>query len=108
MTVYIVYCTGKPDRPENLKLTATAVSLTIEWDRGFNGGLLQTFHLGYGGSQQPIQDDNPVENDHYTVRLGDGEGIRESTDYTVSLYAANMLGDSSTLRETIRTKGRLN
>ncbi len=71
----IVHRTGKPDRPDNLKLTATAVSLTVEWDRSFNGGLLQTFHLGYGGSQQPIQDDNLVENYHYAVRLGTDEGI---------------------------------
>ena len=94
--------------PGELKLTATAASVMVEWKRGFSGGLQQTFHLECAGNTLQIPDDQPAGEDYYTVRLGEEDGIGESTTYTVLLYAENELGNSSMLQENITTKGSPN
>ena len=91
--------------PEELRLTATAASVTVEWKRGFNGGSQQTFHLECAGTTLQIPDDQPAGEDYYTVRLGEEDGIGESTTYTVLLYAENELGESNRLQEKVTTKG---
>ena len=88
-----------------MKLTATAASITVEWKRGFSGGPQQTFHLQWAGTEQWIPDHQPPGEDHYTVRLGEEEGIEGSETYTVLLYAENILGNSNVLQETVTTKG---
>ena len=89
-----------PDPPTNMMLSVTAVSLTVEWDRGWDGGSPQTFHLVYDGNEQIIPDNDPSGNGHYSVKLS-GE---ESTQYTVTLYARNSEGTSSEQTKTATTK----
>ena len=91
-----------------MRLTATAASVTVEWKRGFNGGSQQTFRLECAGTTLQIPDDQPAGEDYYTVRLGEEDGIGESTTYTVLLYAQNDLGESNRVQETITTKGSTN
>ena len=95
-------------QPEDLKLTATAVSIMVEWKRGFSGGSQQTFHLEYAETKLLIPDDQPAGEDYYIVRLGEEDGIEESTAYMVLLYAETELGESNMLQETITTKGSTN
>ena len=95
-------------QPEELKLTATATSITVEWKRGFNGGSQQTFYLQYAGTELVIHDNQPAGEDYYTVRLGEEDGVKQSTSYTVLLYAETELGESNRLQETITTKGSTN
>ncbi len=83
----------------------TAVSLTVDWDRGWDGGSTQTFHLSYGNKEQLLSD-NPNGNEHYTVTLGEADGIEESTQYTVSLYASNSEGSSTAVTDVATTKGK--
>ena len=81
----------------------TAVSVTVEWDSGWDGGSPQTFYLAYDSNEQIIPDDDPNGNGHYSVRL-DAE---ESTQYAVTLYAKNSQGSSSVKIETATTKRKL-
>ena len=81
----------------------TAVSLTVEWDRGWDGGLPQRFHVMYDSKEQIIRDNDPDGNGHYSARL-DAE---ESTRYTVSLYATNSKGSSSVKTATTITNREL-
>ena len=81
----------------------TAVSLTIEWVRGWNGGSPQTFHLQYGINKHERPDDDPNGDGHYSIRLA----AEESTRYTVSLYATNSKGSSSVKTATATTNREL-
>ena len=105
LSVTLPLCSCKPEAPEEMKLTATAVSITVEWKRGFDGGPQQTFHLQCAGTEQRIPDHRPPGEDHYTVRLGEEDDIEGSEKYKVLLYAENSLGNSSVLQETVTTKG---
>lgn len=84
-----------------MNLAVTAVSLTIEWDRGWNGGLAQTFYMSYLDKSETIPDTGV----HYEVKLREDDGIRDSTEYTVSLYAENTKGPSTAVTKTATTKG---
>ena len=88
-----------------MQLTPTAVSLTADWDRGFNGGKSQIFYLSVNGEHQRTVEDDPDGSGHYTVRLDEDDDIRASTTYIVSLYARNEIGESDTLTKTTNTKG---
>ena len=75
----------------------------MEWERGWDGGSPQRFHVMYDSKEQIIPDNDPDGNGHYSTRL-DAE---ESTRYTVSLYATNSKGSSSVKTATATTKCEL-
>lgn len=73
----------------------------MEWDRGWDGRSAQIFHLNYPGGTKHINDST----EHYLEKLGENDGIKDSTEYTVSLYAENYKGSSLTVTKTTTTKG---
>ncbi|KAL3885782.1 hypothetical protein ACJMK2_025820 [Sinanodonta woodiana] len=86
--------TDKPDPPYNIRfVNATHDSITIAWDPGFDGGLVQAYTVRYkpvSGSHGYVQIDViPPGSTLFTVR-----GLELGTEYEFTVKAFNTLGHS--------------
>ena len=89
--------TGPPSPPSAPRLMdITAVSITINWTAGFNGGLQQRFTVIYQaeGSNETHEDkviSHPDVNigDLVVHKLEDGRSIKPNTTYNITIQAEN-------------------
>ena len=101
---------GKPDPPIILQadVKATAISISVHWRPGFDGGSPQTFTIQYNGNGRTwtinmIASHNPYQ--VITERVT--EGIQPDTSYTFTTWAANVYGTSDrVVWESIVTPGK--
>ncbi|XP_053408375.1 nephrin-like isoform X2 [Mercenaria mercenaria] len=96
--------TRKPDPPDNLEfVNATHNSITIKWNGGFDGGLVQKFRVRYKPTvttQGYIQVDvQPPTSQIFTVK-----GLTLGTEYELTVMAFNDLGGSDYSTEVITAK----
>ena len=103
--------TGKPDPPQNLKVTgikvdnAATVAVNVVWTPGYNGGFEQEFVIEY---RKQSSDDVFVKvavdrqaGSAYTV-----QGLDPQTVYVFKVFAKNELGTSeATSLAQVKTPG---
>ncbi|KAM4016154.1 nephrin isoform 1-T2 [Anomaloglossus baeobatrachus] len=85
--------TSRPDPPTDLKiLSATHNSVTLEWKKGFDGGVEQQFRVRYrmsDANSYMYVDVFPPQSTVFTI-----VGLKGGTVYNFSVNAVNKLGDS--------------
>ncbi|VVC29732.1 Fibronectin type III,Immunoglobulin subtype,Immunoglobulin-like domain,Immunoglobulin-like [Cinara cedri] len=93
--VYHIVPAGRPDPPRNcLPVNVTSTRFTVVCDPGYGGGLPQHFECTVATSDRP-----DVTEATYDGRTGrtyiQVTGLRPSTRYVASVYAANAKGSSA-------------
>ncbi|XP_060601091.1 synaptogenesis protein syg-2-like isoform X3 [Ruditapes philippinarum] len=96
--------TTKPDPPDSIEIVNfTHNSVTLKWNAGFSGGLVQHYRVRYKmaqGSQGYTQVDvQPKTSTVFTVR-----GLALGTEYEMSVMAYNDIGDSDYSVEVVVAK----
>ncbi|XP_069109542.1 synaptogenesis protein syg-2-like [Argopecten irradians] len=92
----ITHLTEHPGSPTNFRvMDYTSSSITVEWNKGFNGGHMQTFVVMYrpvGGIS--LQTISVLEQQQltYTKEI---TGLQPNTRYQLNLYSYNKVGNSS-------------
>ena len=92
------HCTGKPDPPivDPSNIKATAISVTVKWKPGFDGGRRQTFTLWYSGNGGTWIEDNIPDLGHgQTVTQKVTQGIQPEAEYKFEVWASNEYGASA-------------
>ncbi|XP_046563856.1 nephrin-like isoform X2 [Haliotis rubra] len=85
---------SQPDTPRNLHVSSiTPGSVTLTWEKGYNGGARQSFTIQYrrDGGHWTTHNTMLSEDDDLRLELGD---LEADTKYTVRLLAFNQHGSS--------------
>lgn len=95
----IIWLTGLPDAPIDLKLAAfkvedaKTVSVNVSWTPGYSGGYDQMFTIHYrvkeGGANFVEQSVGHPDNNMHTI-----EGLLPETEYEFTVQASNQAGKS--------------
>ena len=101
-----------PEAVKKFTLSRTAVSITVEFLPGWNGGSSQKFTIEYKEVDdiqgKKIQIPDPELSIIIAKKLGDSEGIKPDTQYSVRVWATNMRGEGPrTPWQDIRTKSKI-
>ncbi len=100
---------GVPDAPDDVRsIYQTCVSVTLQWSRGYNGGLEQTFTITYTdlntSDVYTVSDIEDTRDAYIIWKVTDG--IFPSHRYRFHVTAVNGLGNSATVTaEDISTPG---
>ncbi|KAK2139284.1 hypothetical protein LSH36_1889g00004 [Paralvinella palmiformis] len=95
-TNIIVY--GPPSKPVNFHvIDVTAVSIRVQWIRGFNGGLDQTFTIRYtdvvsGVVKEKSGIEDKVVGSGQMITDDITDGIEPETEYQLQIFADNLQG----------------
>ena len=96
---------GRPDRPLALRaVNRTAVSVSLHWIAGFDGGLSQRFRLRFkptSGSYLKASF-NFLDVDSSKTRGFTVTGLRPGTEYTFAIQAINALGESEYTSDLVK------
>ena len=91
---------------------ATAISITLSWKPGFNGGLPQSFAITYnaeGEAEKTVNGISDSGEDRMQYKLK-GDYITHGTKYFASIVAVNRVGPSDRVfwndPDPIKTPGR--
>ncbi len=109
--IVLNFLSGVPEAPDDVQSTyQTCVSVTLQWLRGFNGGLEQTFTVTYTdlntSQEYTVSDIEDTRDEEIIWKVTDG--ILPSHRYRFHVTAVNLLGTSATVTaEDIYTPGML-
>ena len=109
---HVVTFSGKPNNPYGLVVDCLSqYPANVSWVSSFNGGLTQTFHIGYRTSSETAY---TLNNKEYLdagkgkIHFGTLEQLSPSTTYFFVVYANNSEGQvMSELKVNCTTEGRI-
>ncbi|XP_046585460.1 hemicentin-1-like [Haliotis rubra] len=85
---------GKPDTPTNLQAaTVDTRSITITWDKGYNGDSKQRFNIEYRQRDGQWNTFPTMPRDHHALELTLG-GLKPATVHEIRINAVNKYGSS--------------
>ncbi|KAK2140671.1 hypothetical protein LSH36_1280g00089 [Paralvinella palmiformis] len=96
--MFILKPQGPPSKPVNFHvIDVTAVSIRVQWKRGFNGGLDQTFTIRYtevvsGVVKEKSGIEDRVVGSGQMITDDITDGIEPETEYQLQILADNSLG----------------
>ncbi|XP_067674635.1 protein sidekick-1-like [Haliotis asinina] len=97
----IVY--GTPEAPTNLQAAAVDTnSITITWDKGYNGDTKQRFNIEYRQHDGQWTTHPTMPRDHHIPELTLG-GLKPATVYEIRINAVNKYGSSSYTSVSVTT-----
>ena len=97
-----------PDVVTIREVRSTAVSITVDFQPGWNGGLTQVFTIEYqeaGENDVHTINDIPNKNGLPVLWKIKGDNIKPDTSYTVRVWAKNTRGVSQKKERKVKTKG---